>query len=119
MALRVPEHDVRLSDGRLLRRQKPFVAEDEVARYTGMVFRGPHGMNIIVTSDPTPHGRLLHASVSFPSKDPTWEDLKAIKAAFFGDDVDAMILLPKAEIYVNLHPHCFHVWECPKDWGMM
>lgn len=70
---------------------------------------------VMVTLDDTKHGPLLHASVSRLDADPTWETIKALKVAVFGD-TDVMMVLPKAELYVNVHQHCFHLWQMPTAW---
>jgi hypothetical protein len=76
------------------------------------------GMLVLGSMDHTPHGLLLHLSCSYHDKDPSWAELKAIKAAFYGDRIDAAMILPKAEDYVNEHPHCFHFWQLPVAWGI-
>lgn len=64
-------------------------------------------------------GPLLHVSVSHENvrTDPSWKDLTAIKDAVFGD-VDAAMILPKREDYVNLRTNCFHLWQIPQRWGI-
>lgn len=77
-------------------------------------------MKLMLSLDPTePWGRLLHASVSYEDVKhrPSWEDLTAIKDAVFGD-VDASMILPKREDYVNLRENCFHLWQIPQRWGI-
>lgn len=82
-------------------------------------FRGPNGLHVIVTIDNTfKFGALLHTSISHHKRDPYWHEIKAMREAFFPPDVDAMIMLPRASDYVNLHEHAFHVVQCPTEWGM-
>lgn len=81
-----------------------------------VAYRGPIHV-VIVSLDHTQHGTLLHASISRSDADPTWETIKALKAVVFGDK-DAMMVLPKAELYCNIHEHCFHLWQIPTDWGI-
>lgn len=64
-------------------------------------------------------GVLMHVSMSYPAHDPTWEEIKAVRALFFPSQIDAMMLLPKAGDYVNVHPHCFHLWQTPQAWDMV
>lgn len=109
----LPAGDVRLSDGRLLRRLHRFAAG---AAYSE---RKPDGLRVIATMDAShAHGTLLHVSVSYPDHDPSWRDLVAIKTAFFGTDIDAMMVLPRVADYINIHEHCFHVWQTPVTWGV-
>lgn len=111
---------IRLNDGQILRFIERVTMRDPA---TGTVchalyFNGPKQLKVIASIDPTPHGALLHVSLSYPNRDPSWDVIKAIRAAFYGDDIDVMIVLPKAEDYVNRHDHCFHLWETPKKWGI-
>jgi hypothetical protein len=98
---------VRLSDGRELTKQ-PFGAH---ACYSTL-----DGMRVMVSDDDGPHGVLRHVSVSYPKRDPRWVELQTVRAAFFDDDVDVMVMLPRRGRYVNVHPHCFHLWQTPELW---
>lgn len=81
-----------------------------------VAYRGPiHA--VIITLDHTQHGALPHASISRSDADPTWATIKALKAVVFGDK-DVMMVLPKAELYCNIHEHCFHLCQMPTDWGI-
>lgn len=75
-------------------------------------------LRVIASVDQTPHGDLLHVSVSYRDRDPSWKELVAVKLAFFGDDVDAMMLCPSKEDYVNVHEHTFHWYQTPVTWGI-
>lgn len=76
------------------------------------------GLRVIASLDDTPHGLLLHVSMSYAHKNPKWSEIRAIKDAFFGDAVDAMMVLPRAVDYVNVHEHTFHLWQTPTAWGL-
>lgn len=76
-------------------------------------------MLVLATMDQTPHGDLLHVSLIYPNRLPSWEDLRQVKDAFFGDDLDAMMVIPKAEDYINVHQYCFHIWQTPRTWGLL
>lgn len=54
--------------------------------------------------------KWVHLSVSYPDRLPSWEELKKVKNEFLGEHVEAIHVLPKAADYVNLHPHCLHLW---------
>lgn len=83
-------------------------------------YDGPNGVKVIVSLDRTPKwGPLLHASISHRRRDPYWHEIKAMRETFFPADIDAMMVLPKAEDYVNVHEHCFHLWQTPQSWGLM
>jgi hypothetical protein len=52
-----------------------------------------------------------HLSISHPSRNPTWEEIRTARYELVPDQVKmAMILPPKAE-YVNVHEFCFHLYE--------
>lgn len=52
-----------------------------------------------------------HVSFSRRSRTPSYDDMMAVHAAFC--DVDAVVLqiFPKRAEWVNLHPHCLHLWQ--------
>jgi hypothetical protein len=60
-------------------------------------------------------GKMLHVSVARKDRYPHWDEILEIKEHFFGD-IDCMMMLPKKSDYVNIHPNCFHIWQCPKSW---
>lgn len=99
---------VMLKDGRVL-------APIEQLPYR-RTYRCIDGMTVMASVDATPHGLLRHISVSYAKKDPSWSDLRAVRAAFFSSDVDVIQVLPRADQYVNFHQHCFHLFEAPADW---
>lgn len=63
-------------------------------------------------------GYLLHVSISFRDRYPSWREIKAVKSLFYGPDVDAMMVLPKERDYVAVHPNCFHLWQTPQEWNI-
>lgn len=76
--------------------------------------------NFLVTGsiNKTQWGPLMHVSMSYPDRDPTWEEIKGIRSVFFPDDVDVMQMLPRSENFVNMHLHCFHLWQTPQEWNV-
>ena len=79
---------------------------------------GDIGLKVLASVERTPHGTLLHVSTSYDNRDPDWYEIRAIREAFFPLDLDAMMVLPRAEDYVNIHHHTFHLWQTPSEWGM-
>jgi hypothetical protein len=123
-ALSIPLHDLKWPLGGWLRlvggrsEQAPF---DSWAGplYGSAAYDGPNGLHVIVTIDSTPRfGPLLHCSISHHKRDPFWHEIKAMREVFIPTNIDAMMMLPKAADYVNLHPHTFHVVQCPSAWDM-
>lgn len=107
----MPEGDIRLMDGRLLKEVYILPA--------GRTWQTQSGLRVIASLDNTEvHGVLLHVSLSRNDRLPDWHEIRCIKEAFFGDDIDAMMVLPKKIDYVNQHQYCFHLWETPVTWGI-
>lgn len=52
-----------------------------------------------------------HLSVSMPSKTPSWDQMCVMKDLFFEDDEECFEYHPKKSEYVNIHPHCLHIWR--------
>lgn len=126
--LHIPKKDVRLGDGRSLRRILGYdlskvPLQNEVTRQSFLESGGwQHQPTSLLVSagveDTEKWGPLLHVSLSYPDHDPTWEEIKLVRAAFFPPQIDAMILLPRASNYINIHPHCFHLWQCMEHWNI-
>ena len=75
-------------------------------------------VRVIKTVDNTPKwGWLKHISVSCADRYPTWHEILHAKEHFFGD-TDCMMVMPKKEDYINLHPNVFHVWKTPESWNL-
>lgn len=116
------DRPIRLADGRAFRMRDvgllPSGPDGEMVPYQHWF--GPDGLQLGISLDPTEaFGPLLHISVSHRDvkRRPSWEDLSAIKDAIFGD-VDAAMILPKREDYINLRENCFHLWQLPQRWGI-
>lgn len=98
---------VTLADGRVLVKQR---TEGHAC------YQCQDGMRVLVSDDAGPHGTLRHVSVSYRVRDPRWVELKLVREAFFPPDQDVMIVLPRRGEYVNVHQHCFHLWQTPETW---
>ncbi|SNR99553.1 hypothetical protein SAMN04488503_2245 [Humidesulfovibrio mexicanus] len=69
------------------------------------------GLRVIMSVDTlVGDERYLHVSCSRKSRLPSWDDLKVVKDVFIGEEVEAIQCLPKKSEYVNLMPHCLHLW---------
>jgi hypothetical protein len=119
------EKPLRLANGKVLSWIQPFGNAD-AARQPGDVAGGVWGRNgnqmglrVIVSHDYTDKwGVMLHASLSLPNRLPNWDEVRAVKDAVFGEQVDVMMVLPKAADYVNHHEYTFHLWQTPEHWDM-
>lgn len=99
---------VRLDDGRTLH---------EIERTpVSVAYRSTDGLTVIASLDPTPHGMLRHVSCSRRDRLPDWDDLKALREAFFPADRDVIQVLPRAGEYINVHPRCLHLFDAPAEW---
>lgn len=112
----MPGQRVQIPKGRLLVRRPDLETDTPGSRvqiYTDL----DADTRVIVGMEPYLRDNVprLHVSVSHPNRLPDWEEIKAIKAAFFGD-VEAMIVLPRKGQYVNVHQYCHHLWESPDAW---
>lgn len=125
--LKLPKGDIILADGRKLRpilgyeRHMRSLPIDEFTKRSIHVVAGwnhtPTGLVVSASiGDSGTWGPLLHVSMSYPDHDPTWDEIKLVREAFFPGDMDAMIMLPRASNYVNAHKHCFHIYQCPQEW---
>jgi len=60
-----------------------------------------------------------HVSISYKHKNPTWDEMCMIKDVFWNDDETVVQFHPPKDQYVNVHPHCLHLWkEIGKDYMM-
>lgn len=90
---------------------------------TGARWSGPDNLTVVATFDMTDAwGPLMHVSISYPDHDPDWKTITLVKDALFGD-VDAMMILPKAEDYIHGVPGwedstVFQLWQTPQRWGI-
>lgn len=125
--LKLPKHDIKLPDGRTLRKAIGYdlskVAIDKATKNSFLASGGwRHEPSRFVVSagieDTGKWGPLLHVSMSYPDHDPTWAEIKMIRAYFFPPDMDCGMVLPRESDYVNFHKHCFHVWQFPQIWGI-
>jgi len=56
-----------------------------------------------------------HVSVSLAHRNPSWNEMCFIKDLFFDEEDLCLQFHPKKSEYVNLHKHCLHIWQPPKE----
>jgi hypothetical protein len=117
--LPLPDDQFALADGRRL----TVVDHLDLSSVAGRALHlfcwaGPKDLVVQASSDLTPHGRLLHVSLSFPDRNPSWRDIRQVRDACYPADVDVMLVLPRSGDYVNVHQHCFHLWQMPVEWAL-
>lgn len=128
----LPNADVPLGDGRTLRREIGSFPMREILKQIvnkqtldnikdeRTYYHRPSRLVVRATLDHAPRfGTLLHISMSYPDHNPTWDEIKAVRYAFYPKTIDVMMMLPKDGDYVNVHPYCFHLWQCPSDWDLL
>jgi hypothetical protein len=67
-------------------------------------------------ADPEPKLRgKWHLSISHVERDPTWDEIATARYALVPDHCLMVQVLPPREEYLNMHEHCFHLWEIDAD----
>jgi hypothetical protein len=70
------------------------------------------GYRVLISGSVKGERRWIHLSFSRGDRVPDWEELKAVKSRFLGDDALAIQVFPPKEEWVNVHPYCLHLWSC-------
>lgn len=125
--LKLPKGDIKLADGRVLRRIIGYdLSKIPSNKITVNSFLESAGWRHVPTDlivsagveDSARWGPLLHASMSHSDHDPSWATIKLVRECLFPMDMDVGMILPRRADYVNIHQHCFHLWQLPQEWGM-
>jgi hypothetical protein len=97
----IPHHNLLMPDGRRLHYAGPWLVE---GHGDGATWRTDNGLRVGASINElfTALGPLLFASLVHLRKDPSWNEIKAVKNLFLGPDVDAMMMLPAEEHFTNL-----------------
>lgn len=69
---------------------------------------GKHGMLSMIAS--VDQGSL-HLSIAHNKRYPTWDEILALRAWAFPEDMEVVMVLARKGEYVNVHQNCFHLWE--------
>ena len=56
-----------------------------------------------------------HLSISTPSRNPTWEEIKQARYDLCPHDVTMAMILPPTDEYVNVHQFTFHLHQIPNE----
>lgn len=120
--LHVPTGDIKLENGMLLKfdhsKEFPVTGMGQSQVLEMGIWNTADKLRVIATVDNHPHGKLLHVSISYPKRDPSWGIIKAVRYAFFPATIDVAMMLPRKEDYINFHEHCFQMHQCPEKWGI-
>ena len=64
-------------------------------------------------------GGWEHVSVSYRRRTPSWEEMCRVKDMFWNEEETVVQFHPKRSEYVNIHPHCLHLWRrCGEDYEL-
>lgn len=89
------------------------VGADDVGRAWACDRGEGAGLRIIETLARERDGRAWHhVSFSRAARTPTWDDVTLVKRLFIGEEVEAYQVLAPRSRWVNVHPHCLHLWAC-------
>ena len=81
------------------------------------LFMSEDGLSVIKSVDMGgKSGPTLHVSCLRHNRKPSWEEVDALKDLFFGEEGEAMILLPSKSDPIGFHPYCIHLWQLPESW---
>jgi hypothetical protein len=75
--------------------------------------QGPSGAKLTILSSGGQDG-WEHVSVSISHRIPNWKEMCFVKDAFWREEECVVQFHPPKSSYVNLHPHCLHLWR-PMD----
>ena len=99
----------RMEAGRI--RTGPYESDRSSGCNGAFRLEGPHMAIVVIASDgsdPITNG-WEHVSVS-GRRTPNWEEMCFVKDAFWMPEEIVMQLHPPASLYINIHPHCLHMW---------
>jgi len=97
-----------------MRQVHPILGESPVGEMYGFFARPLNSLEEmrIISSG---HAEWEHVSVSIASQSggrtPWWEEMAYVKGLFWGDDETVLQFHPKRSEYVDVHPHCLHLWK--------
>ena len=90
------------------------IAED------GAAFMSADRMSLIISGSDE-HGdgkRWIHLSIARLDRIPDYRDLQRARRDFLGEDRYCAMIFPPKDRYVNINPHCLHLFACLDGWPM-
>lgn len=66
-----------------------------------------HGCTVIITKE----AGKWHLSISHKDRDPSYFDIKEARYRWIPDSATMAMIFPPAAEFVNMDPHCFHLFE--------
>ena len=82
-------------------------------RQDGAAYENWNGMLVIASVAKESDGKdWLHISASFPTRQPTWNEMVEIRNLLIGEHQYAVMVVPPKRFYVKIHPHVMHLFSC-------
>jgi hypothetical protein len=108
----LPEGEIRLADGRRLKPEgrPPNMLVGVVAGS----WKCSDGLAIIVSISVTAEGPLMHVSMVYPRRPPSWHDVRAVRDRLFPRH--AYVVVEVADQRDTHIPHCIHLQQLPRAW---
>ena len=120
MAGRPMEHDGR--DGRDGSAWREAQLPDGLPVEGRVVYWGYFGpCTVLVADEQHQEGTVRHASISHPWRDPTWEEIRAVRRRFWPEQAECVAFIPTAQEAVVFGLHIVHLWGDPEGvrrWGL-
>lgn len=117
----IPHRDLLMPDGRQLSYVGPLHLQAD--HTDGASYHTHNGLRVgaTISEEYAELGPVLQVALLYLRKDPSWNEIKAIKDLFFGPDIAAMMLMPREEHFVHgweghEDSHVFHIWQLPPAW---
>lgn len=79
--------------------------------YHGVFFLRNNSHVLKIISSGFQDEEWIHVSVSLPTRCPTWNEMCKVRDLFFDKEDVVFQFHPKSSDYVNIHPHCLHLWK--------
>ncbi len=78
----------------------------------GVAYKSADGLVVIISKAIEQDGKeWTHLSFSRKNRIPTYQDMVLVKAVFLGPDKDAIMVLPRKSMHVNIHKYCLHLFS--------
>lgn len=76
---------------------------------------GSYNLSVLATDGKGIKPQWEHVSVSLPNRCPNWKEMSYIKNLFWDEEETVIQIHPPKSKYINIHPHCLHLWKNPKQ----
>jgi hypothetical protein len=108
---------VRGADGKLVSGREILGKNAKVSNRLISFWVSDDDFRVSASLSDTKFGTFLHVSCSYPDRNPTWEEIKLVRYAFYPESASVAMVLPPLSAYVNTHEYTFQMYELPVDWS--